>query len=239
MSQADGILNLVGKSIFRRWTRSYKQALYDSRILTVRRIVEALPGDTKAVLCSASGTGYYGNREDDLLTEMEPPGKDFLAGLAVDWEAEAVRGREKGARVVVLRFGIVLDKSGGAMTKMIPAFRLMVGGPLGSGKQWFPWIHLTDLLGIFTFVLEHPHLEGPINACAPYPVRNADLASALGRAVHRPAFMPAPGFMVRMALGEFGNVLLEGQRAIPQKLKEAGFRFEFERIEAALEEIVS
>ncbi|MBT8364577.1 MAG: TIGR01777 family oxidoreductase, partial [Deltaproteobacteria bacterium] len=151
---ADAVVNLAGATIFKRWTSSYKKQIYDSRILTTRNVVSALPQDKSITLCSASGAGYYGNRGDDLLKEDEIPGDDFLAGVSVDWEKEALKAGDQGARVAVMRFGVILGKNGGAMAKMIPAFKFFVGGSMGSGNQWFPWMHLDDLTAAIQFILE-------------------------------------------------------------------------------------
>jgi len=239
LADVDAVFNLAGKTIFNRWNESYKQLIYDSRILTTRNLVAALPKDKKITLISTSATGYYGNRGDDLLTEGEPHGDDFLARVSKDWETEALKAKEKGIRVVAARFGIVLGKSGGAIEKMIPAFRLGLGGALGSGMQWFPWIHMDDLLSAFTFILENQDVEGPVNFCAPNPVRNRDLAKTVGRVLNRPAVLPAPAFMIRLILGEFGNALLYSQRAIPEKLLRYGFRFKYPEIADAVRDIVS
>ena len=239
LGDVDAVVNLVGKSIFKRWSKSYKKQIYDSRILTTRNVVDALPADQSVVLCSASGAGYYGNRGDDLLKEDEKPGNDFLASVTVDWEAEALKGATKGIRSALMRFGVVLGKGGGALAKMIPAFKSFVGGPIGSGNQWFPWMHLTDLMAAILFVCERPQVNGPLNFCAPNPVRNRELAKTLGEVLGRPAIMPAPAFMVRAVLGEFGNVLLDSQRTIPAKLLSHGFEFQYPDIKSAIKEVVS
>jgi uncharacterized protein (TIGR01777 family) len=188
----DAVINLVGKSIFKRWSKSYKEQIYDSRILTTRNVVDALPANQSVVLCNASGAGYYGNRGDDLLKEDEKSGNDFLASVSVDWEAEALKGTAKGIRVALMRFGVILGKGGGALAKMIPAFKSFVGGPIGSGNQWFPWMHLKDLMAAILFVCEHSQVGGPLNFCAPNPVTNRELAKTLGQVLGRPAIMPAP-----------------------------------------------
>jgi hypothetical protein len=234
----EAVVNLAGKSIFTPWTNKAKEEIYDSRILTTRNLVAALPEGRETILCSTSAVGYYGDSGEDVLTEAAPSGDDFLAEVGRDWEAEALAAGKKGARVVLPRFGIVLDRDGGAMAKMIPAFRMFVGGPLGSGRQWFPWIHMADLVAALRFLIETPALRGPFNCTAPEPVRNKDLAKTLGRKLHRPACMPAPAFMVKLVLGEFGEVLLGSQRAVPQKLTDAGFTFQYPDLESALEEIV-
>lgn len=239
LGDVDAVINLAGKSIFKRWSKSYKEKIYDSRILTTRNVVDALPANESVVLCNASGAGYYGSRGDDLLKEDEKPGNDFLASVSVDWEAEALKGSAKGIRVVPMRFGVILGKGGGALDKMIPAFKSFVGGPIGSGDQWFPWIHLTDLMAATLFVCEHQQVSGPLNFCAPNPVKNRELAKTLGQVLGRPAIMPAPAFMVRAVLGEFGNVLLDSQRAIPAKLLSHGFEFQYPDIKSAIKEVVS
>jgi uncharacterized protein (TIGR01777 family) len=239
LGDVDDVVNLAGKSIFKRWSKSYKKEIYDSRILTTRNVIDALPAGQAVSLCSASGAGYYGNRGDDLLKEDEKPGDDFLALLSVDWEAEAVKGTDKGIRVAVMRFGVILGKGGGALAKMIPAFKFFVGGPIGSGTQWFPWMHLTDLMAAMLFVFEHPQVSGPLNFCAPHPIRNRQLANTLGEVLGRPAIMPAPAFMIRMLLGEFGNVLLDSQHTIPDKLLSHGFEFEYPDIKSALQAVVA
>jgi len=238
LGDVDAVVNLAGKSIFRRWSKSYKKEIYDSRILTTRNVVDALPTDRSVTLCSASGAGYYGNRGDDLLKEDEKAGDDFLASVSVDWEAEAFKGTDKGVRVAVMRFGVVLGKGGGALAKMIPAFKAFVGGPIGSGTQWFPWMHLTDLIAAMLFIFEHPQVSGPLNFCAPNPVRNRELAKTLGEVLGRPAVMPAPAFMIRMVLGEFGNVLLDSQHTNPDKLLSHGFEFQYPDIRSALKEVI-
>jgi uncharacterized protein len=232
------IINLAGKSIFKRWTAAYKKQIYDSRILTTRNLVEALPENPATVFCSTSAVGFYGSRGDDVLTEDSPPGEDFLAQVGQDWEREALQAANKGARVVLTRFGIVLDRNGGAMSKMMPAFRFFVGGPLGSGRQWFPWIHMHDLIYAYKFVIGKPQISGAVNFCAPEPVRQRELAANLGEALDRPALLPAPAFLIKLLLGEFGRSLLNSQRVVPEKLQNAGYRFTYPDIKSALDEIV-
>jgi uncharacterized protein len=232
------IVNLAGKSIFKRWTDDYKKQIHDSRILTTRNLVDALPSGSQIIFCSTSAVGYYGSGGDDVLTEESPPGDDFLAEVGKNWEQEALRAQAKDARVVLTRFGIVLDRGGGAMAKMIPAFRAFLGGPLGSGMQWFPWIHMQDLLGAYQFVIRRPEISGPVNFCAPRPVRNKELAAKLGSVLNRPAVMPAPAFMIKLVLGEFGQTLLNSQRAVPAKLEKFGFEFKYADMDSALGEIV-
>ena len=236
----DVIINLAGASIFRRWTEETKRAIRESRILTTRNIVEGInPNRAKSMtLFSTSAVGYYGFHGDEELTEDSSPGDDFLARMAVEWEEEALKAREKGSRVVITRFGIVLGKGGGALSQMIPLFRKFVGGPIGSGLQWFSWVHMEDLTEAIIFLLGRPEISGPVNLCSPNPVRNRDLAKALGQVLKRPSFIPAPGFMIRLVLAEFGSVILEGQRVIPRRLLESGFVFRYPDIGKALENII-
>ncbi len=238
----DVLINLAGASIFdRRWTAGYKLLLKESRIKTTRNLVAGIPEvrDREITLFSTSAVGYYGFQGDEELTEASPPGKDFLAQLAVEWEGEALKAQAKGCRVVITRFGIVLGEKGGALDQMIPLFKKFVGGPIGSGRQWFSWIHIQDLVEAFVFLLRNRDVSGPVNLCAPYPVRNEGLAKAIGRALNRPSFLPAPGFMIKMALGEFGSVILEGQRVVPRRLLDKGFVFQYPDIDQALQNIVS
>jgi uncharacterized protein (TIGR01777 family) len=229
------LINLAGASIFSRWTAAYKRLLRETRILSTRNLVDALPRESPEVtLLSASAVGYYGFRGDEELVEDDRHGDDFLARLCVDWEAEADRAAEKGAQVVITRFGIVLGKRGGALGQMIPFFRFGLGGPLGRGRQWFSWIHMDDLIGGLRFLLGMREARGPHNLVSPGAVRNRDLAKALGEALHRPAILPAPPFMVRLAMGEFGDVVLKGQRVTPARLSAAGYSFTYPGIAEAL-----
>jgi uncharacterized protein (TIGR01777 family) len=239
LNDIDAAINLAGRSIFKRWNKRYKKLIYDSRILTTRNLVNALPTNKEVTLCSASAVGYYGNRGDDILAEDEFNGNDFLAAVSKDWEEEAFLAEKKGIKVIAARFGVVLGRNGGAMAKMVPTFRLALGGPIGDGMQWFPWIHIDDLLSAMMFVLEDKDIQGPVNFCAPSPVRNRELAKTLGKALNRPAFIPAPSFMIRIALGEFGTTFLGSQRAIPKKLLSFGFKFNYPDIEKAIRHIVS
>lgn len=235
----DVIINLAGASIFSRWTEEQKQILRSSRILTTRNLVDALSQDAKHItFFSTSAVGYYGFHQDEEVTESSPAGTDFLARLAYDWESEALNAGKKGARVVMTRFGIVLGKDGGALGQMIPLFKSFLGGPLGSGRQWFSWVHMRDLVEAFIFLLDKKEISGPVNLCSPEPVRNKELGAAIGRVLHRPSFMPAPGFMIKLILGEFGSVLLEGQRVIPKRLLDAGYKFKYPGIDEALKNII-
>jgi len=236
----DAVVNLAGASIFARWTAEHKKAIRESRVSTTRNIVEGIPSHPQKqfTLFSTSAVGYYGFGGDEELTEESPHGDDFLARIAVEWEGEALKAKDKGARVVLTRFGIVLGEKGGALSRMIPLFKKYIGGPIGNGRQWFSWVHIKDLAEAFAFLLKHPEISGPVNVCSPHPVRNEDLAKAIGKALRRPSLIPAPAFMVKLVLGEFGSVILEGQRVIPKRLLERGFVFQYPDIEKALGSIV-
>ncbi len=237
--ECDVVVNLAGASIFSRWSEEYKKLIRESRILTTRNIVEAIPPEKKITLFSTSAVGYYGFHGDEELDEDSPPGDDFLARVAVEWEKEALKAKEKGARVVITRFGIVLGEGGGALGQMIPIFKKYIGGPIGSGRQWFSWVHIRDLAEAFVFLIKHPEIFGSVNICSPHPVKNRDLARSLGRALHRSSFLPAPGFMIKLALGEFGSVILGGQRILPRRLLEEGFVFQYPDIDKALRSIIA
>ncbi len=237
LAEHDVVINLAGASVFMRWTEENKKIIRNSRVLTTRHIVEALaaaPNRQTQLLLSTSAIGYFGDRGDAELTENSPPGQDFLGQLAQEWEAEALKAQDLGVRVAITRFGIVLGRGGGILENLVPVFKAYLGGPVGSGQQWFSWIDQSDQLRAFVFLLEHPTLQGPVNFTAPQPVRNAELAKALGKVLNRPSLVPAPAFMVKMVMGEFAQVVLGGQRVLPEKLLAAGFTFEYPTIEAAL-----
>ncbi|MBF0230122.1 MAG: TIGR01777 family protein [Desulfamplus sp.] len=238
---SDVIINLTGKNILGYWTKEYKNQIYSSRILTTKNIVSALsdlPVGKKIVLLSTSALGYYGDRGEESLTEEDSAGNDFLAKVCVDWEKEALKAKEKGARVVLMRFGVVLGKDGGALSKMLPAFRLCVGGPLGKGTHWFPWIHIDDLVNAILFLVHNQDIIGPVNFVAPESLRQKEFASSLGHTLNRPAFMPAPAFMIKAIMGEMGQAFLSSQKAKPYILNKSGFKFKYGDIESALKDIV-
>jgi len=238
LKDVDALINLAGRSIFNRWSERYKKQIYNSRILTTHNLVEAMPDDKEVVLCSTSAVGYYGDRAEEILNEEALPGDDFLAKVSIDWEKEALLAEKKGARVAVMRFGVVLGKNGGALAKMIPAFKSFAGGPIGSGKQWFPWIHLEDLISAVMFIIENQDIKGPVNFCAPNPVRNRDFAKALGRILGRPSFMKVPSFMIRTLMGEMGTIVMSSQRVIPDRLLKNGFEFQYPDVEKALDNLI-
>jgi len=236
---ADAVVNLSGEGIAdARWTAARKAALRSSRLLSTRSIVAAMRTLSKPpVLLNASGVGYYGDRGTEFVTEESPAGNDFLADLCVEWEREAEQAAPL-ARVVVLRNGVVLHPSDGALKKMLLPFRLGAGGPLGAGAQYLSWIHLADWVELITWLMQQPDARGAFNVTAPSPATNADFTRALGRAVNRPAFIPVPAFALRLALGELADTLLTGQRAIPARAIDLRFTFRFSEIEPALRDLL-
>ncbi|MFH2092252.1 MAG: TIGR01777 family oxidoreductase [Pseudomonadota bacterium] len=237
IAAADVIINLAGQNIFRFWTKAYKKAIYDSRILTTRHIVNAIEKNANQLLLTTSAVGIYGDCGDQLLIEKNNHGTGFLSNVCVDWEREGLKARDKGTRVLVMRFGVILGAQG-ALAKMGPAFKMFVGGPLGNGSQWFPWIHIKDIEKGVQFLMDHEDLEGIFNFCAPEPVRQKDFAKSLGRVLNRPSFLPVPAFLVKSIMGELGKAFLESQRAIPGHLTDAGYTFLFSRVDSALDDIL-
>lgn len=236
----DGIVNLAGEPIAgRRWTSEQKQKIRDSRVLVTRRIVEALENASKrpAFLVSASAIGFYGDRGDELLTETSAPGTGFLAEVCREWEDEALRARQFNVRVVNIRVGVVLSREAGALAEMQGIFNFGLGGVLGSGRQWFPWIHINDIANLFRFAVEQSKLEGPINGTAPEPVRNSEFTLALANAMRRPAFLPVPSIAIRALWGEMAELVLGGARVIPDAAQRCGFNFGFPDIRGALKDL--
>jgi uncharacterized protein (TIGR01777 family) len=241
LAEHEVVINLAGASIFQRWTGEVKRVLRDSRILTTRNVVQALAArkGKETHLFSTDAVGYYGFRGDEILGEDSPPGTDLLAQLGADWEAEALQAQEHGARVVVTRFGLVMGKNGGVLGQLVPLFRRYLGSPLGTGKQWFSWVHEDDLANMFLFLLERKDIEGAVNCTAPNPVRNKELTKTLARVLGRPVIMPfVPAFMLRLVLGEFANVIVQGQRVVPARLLDNGFDFRFPELEGALRAVL-
>jgi hypothetical protein len=241
-AEHDVFINLAGASIFSKWTDEKKRQLRESRILTTRHLVDAMSARQRKEthLLSTSAVGYYGYHGDEILDESGLAGTDFLATLAADWEAAARGAEQFGARVVLCRFGIVMGTGGGALDKMNSAFKYWMGSPLGSGMQWVSWIHEQDLARIFLFLLDHKDVAGPINCTAPEPVRNKEMTEIIGRTLNKPTFLPpVTPFFVKMILGEFGDVLLKGQRVMPDKLLKNGFVFLFPTMEEALKSLLN
>ena len=238
---ADAVVNLTGESIgARRWSAKRKQEILSSRVETTRTIVEAIGRTSKkpSTLLNASAVGYYGIVENGEVTENHPPGNDFLADVCVRWEEEARKAERFGVRVVLPRTGVVLAKDGGALRRMTLPFKLFAGGPLGSGNQWFPWIHIEDEIGAMNHILQHPTISGPVNLAAPQPITMRQFCSALGKAMHRPSWAPVPTFVLKIILGEMAEALVLGsQKAVSQKLLDSGYRFKYSSIDDALAQI--
>jgi uncharacterized protein (TIGR01777 family) len=240
---SDAVINLTGESIAgKRWTRIQKARIRSSRIESTQAIVAAIKQAKRkpSVLLNASAVGFYGNVPEGDVMEPHQQGEGFLADVCASWEAEALKAQESGVRVVLLRTGIVLDKRGGALQKILLPFQFFFGGPLGSGKQWFPWIHLLDEIGAILFVMGNEHLSGPLNLAAPEPVRMSEFCRTLGKILRRPSWIHVPAWALKLALGEMAEpLLLHGQKVIPQKLIAAGFTFQFPTLEDALKELLA
>ncbi len=233
---ADAVVNLSGEPLDRkRWTPQRKVRLRDSRLLPTRSLVSAILASAAkpAVFVSGSGVDYYANTGKTPATEASPPGTDFLAQLCADWEAEARRAESSGTRVVLLRSGIALERSGGALPRMMLPFRFFVGGRLGSGRQYFSWIHRLDWVEMVRWIVQTPQATGPLNAVAPEPVTNRELSRALGRALHRPSLIPVPGPALRIAVGELAEALLAGQHVVPAQACALGYHFRYPDIDQA------
>ena len=238
---AAAVVNLAGESIAaRRWTSTQKQRILDSRVQATRTLVDAIraAASPPPVFVSASAVGYYGLLEDRIVDEDAPSGDDFLARVCVQWEAEAGRAESPRTRVVCVRTGLPLAKDGGALPPMLLPFRFGVGGPMGSGRQYWPWIHRDDWVAMVAWAMRTPGVSGALNATGPQPAPNREFVRALGRALHRPAFMPAPAFALKLLLGEMaGALVLSGQRAVPAKAQRLGFVFRYPDLDRALQAI--
>jgi hypothetical protein len=235
----DAVVHLGGEPIAQRWTRGAKERIRRSRVESTRRIVEALRGARQrpGVFLCASAVGVYGSRGDELLDESSPLGSDFLAGVCRDWEEEAAAAAALGVRTASLRMGLVLGE-GGALARMLPAFRFGVGGRIGDGRQWMSWIHIGDLVRLFTHALSQPELAGPVNATAPEPVTNAEFTAALAKTLRRPAILPIPAFALRVGFGEMSSILLDSQRAVPRAAGASGFQHRFPALGEALRDLL-
>ncbi len=238
LARTDACVHLAGEPIAAgRWTAERRRRIRESRVEGTRRVAEGIRGGGPSVLVSGSAVGLYGDRGDEELDDSAPAGKGFLAETCREWEAAAEPARAR-ARVVALRSGIVLARGGGALPRLALPFKLFVGGPIGRGDFWQPWIHLADEIGLILFALDTAAVQGPLNAAAPAPVRNRDLARALGKVLHRPALLPVPPLAVRLALGEVASAVLASQRVVPRKALELGYRFRFAEVEPALRELL-
>lgn len=231
------VVHLAGESVAEgRWTAEKKRRIRDSRVVSGAAVMDALreaPVKPR-VLIQSSAVGYYGGRGDEVIPEDTPPGHDFLAEVCQEWEASTAEAESLGVRRAVARTGIVLAREGGALPLMSLPFKMMIGGPIGDGRQWFPWIHIDDEVGALRFLLEREEARGAFNLTAPHPVTNRELTQALARVLGRPGFLPAPGFALRLALGEMAGSLLQGQRAVPSRLQELGYAFRWPDLEPAL-----
>ena len=245
VSSCDAVVHLAGENVFaRRWSRSFKQALVDSRLKSSRLLAETIAASPRRadgspkIFVSASGIGYYGMEPPEECGEDSPPGSDFLAQLCVDWEAAGLPAASAGVRVVHIRIGVVLDPDGGALPKLVLPFRLYCGGPIGSGRQWVSWIHRDDLIGLFLLALDRPELHGPLNGTAPEPQTNWGVAQTLARVLRRAAWLRAPAFMLRLILGERAELVLTCPRVIPRKVIEHGYVYLFPDLEPALRDLL-
>jgi uncharacterized protein (TIGR01777 family) len=236
--QDAAVVNLAGESIgARRWSAAQKERIVESRVQATRSLARAIRGAARPALVFISGSavGYYGPLGDEIVNEDHPAGADFLARVCQQWESEAVEGVGGATRVACIRTGLALDKAGGALPRMLTPFKLGAGGPLGSGRQYWPWIHRDDWIRLVRWTIDTTSAAGAINATAPHPVTNAEFTRSLGRALHRPAFLPAPAFALRIMLGEMADaLLLSGQNAVPAKAERLGFTFQYSNLDAAL-----
>jgi uncharacterized protein (TIGR01777 family) len=240
LNNADAIVHLAGEPVAQRWTADARQKIRDSRVQGTRRLVQALSTMSRrpAVLVCASAIGIYGSRGDEILTESSTPGTGFLPDVCREWESQADLAQALGMRVVKIRIGIVLSAHGGALAKMLPAFKAFAGGRMGSGREWMSWIHLDDLAALIRYAVENS-LEGAVNGTAPSPVTNAEFTRILAKSLHRPALFPIPGFALKMIFGEMAEVLLGSQRVLPRAAQDSGFRFQYAQLEPALQDLLS
>lgn len=238
LAGCDACVHLAGEPVAEgRWTAEKKRRIRESRVRSTELVSGAIAGGRPGVLVSGSAVGFYGSRGDEVLDESAAPGDDFLAEVSAAWE-QAARPAERRARVVLLRTGIVLARDGGALPKLVQPFRLFAGGPLGDGAFWQPWIHLADEVGLVLLALDDARARGPMNATAPEPARNRDLAKAVGRVLRRPSALRTPALAVRLAIGEAAGVVLASQRAVPAKALSLGYRFRFPELEGALRDLL-
>lgn len=233
----DVVINLAGRNIFTLWNKEKKRDIEQSRFLTTANLVEAMNGSSVKVFLSTSASGYYGNRNDEILAEESGKGEGFLADVCETWEKEARGAVAMNIRTVLMRFGMILGQNGGAFKMMLPPFRFGLGGNIGNGEQWMSWMHIDDLASAIVFLINCTEASGPVNFCAPYAVRNKDFTSAMGHALNRPAFFHVPGFILRTVMGELGDTLLASQRMTAGELKRLGFDFKYPDIDSALADL--
>lgn len=232
----DGVVHLAGENVGQRWTTAAKERILASRERGTRNLVQGIldAEPPPAVLVCASGANFYGPRGDEPVDETHPPGSDWLAGVCVRWESQADAAKKPGTRVVKVRTGVVLDAEGGALARMLPPFKAGIAGPIGGGRQYMPWIHLDDLVGLYLAALDTPSFAGPINASAPTPVTNKEFSRALGQALHRPAVAPIPAFTIKLMYGEMAQIVLDGVRMVPARAAELGYEFAYTDLDEAL-----
>jgi len=237
----DVAIHLAGANLgAKRWTEEYKKVAYDSRIISTRNFVNAIKSvkqKPKTFIC-ANAVGIYGDRGDDILSESSSLGNDFLANLCKDWETEAKKVQDAGVRYVSIRTGLVLEKNQGLMKKLIPSFKLFLGGWLGNGMQWFPWIHIDDIVGIYLLAIDNANVKGAVNAAAPGIVTNKEFSKALGKVLNRPALFPIPKIALRMVSGELGNYVTDSQRISTEKISRSGYKFKFDNLEEGLRDLL-
>jgi uncharacterized protein (TIGR01777 family) len=241
LAGADAVVHLLGEPVAQRWSAETKENIRRSRVASTRLLVDGLlaldPARRPSVLVSQSATGYYGPHGEETLTEDAPAGDDFLAGVVLGWEGEAMRAASE-LRVAVTRTGVVLSPEGGALAKMLPFFRAGIGGPVAGGRQYVPWIHLEDVVGAMLICLDNPAATGPVNLTAPHPVTNTELSRTLGRVLKRPAVLPVPAFALKLLYGEMAQIVITGQRVVPARLTELGYAFGHPELEAALRDVL-
>ena len=241
LENKDALIHLAGANLFaKRWNKKYKDVILESRQLSTKNLISAI-GQTKNkvkdFICS-SGVGYYGSRGDEILTETSSIGNDFIANVVYAWETEAAKAQQMNIRTIMLRQGIVLSNKGGALSKLLPSFNFFIGGAVGNGQQWIPWIHIDDIISIYLFLLDDKNISGPVNAVSPENVRMNEFAKMLGNVLHRPSIFKVPEFALRLAVGEAASAILSSQRVVPQKLIENGFNFKFEKLEDAFKDLL-
>jgi uncharacterized protein len=245
VADCEAVINLAGENLFaRRWNEAFKKTLIDSRVQSTGNVVQALARNPRTaagqpkLLINGSAIGYYGPCGDEELSETSPPGNDFQARLCQEWEQAAHGAEAHGVRVAIIRTGVVLGKDAGALKSLLTPFKMGVGGPVGSGKQWLSWIHGDDIVGILLLALDNAAATGPLNGTAPNPVTNKDFGKVLGRVLHRPAFVWTPGFALRLGFGELADIIVTGQRVLPKKALALGYVFKFPTLEEALRDVL-
>jgi len=240
VADCQAVVHLAGEGLFnRRWNQAFKDLIYSSRIDSTKNVAAAMAKTKNAVLVSGSAIGVYGPHSDEELTEASLPGIDYLSKTCIDWENATQAATGQGVRVVLLRTGIVLDPAGGALKQMLPPFKMFVGGPIGSGKQYMSWIHNEDEVGLILHAIDRAEVTGPLNATAPNPVTNKKFSQALGKVIGRPSFLPTPGFALGLLLGESAQIVVNGQRVLPAKALATGYQFKFTDVEAALRDLLT